>query len=202
MTTIGLLGGIASGKSTVAGLFAELGAVVLDADAAAHEVLAEEQVVEELAAAIGDCVVRPDGKVNRKQLAELVFGEADQAEANRKKLEALVHPRTHEKLLRMRSDAASEGKTVFVLDVPLLLEAGWQQDCDLLIFLDAPEEVRQARAAERGWSQEEFSRREAAQLPITDKRAAADEILQSDGSLEELRLQVKAAWNRHVGESA
>lgn len=171
---------------------------MLDADAAAHEVLAEDQVLDELAATFGDCILGPDGKVDRKELADLVFGDSEGTQQNRKQLEALVHPRTHAKLLKMREVATERGKSVFVLDVPLLLEAAWQEDCDLLLFLDTPAQVRRERAAERGWSAAEFAQRERAQLPISKKRSAADLILESGGSIDKLRQQVKAAWDRHV----
>jgi len=195
MYTIGILGGIASGKSTVAAELARLGARVLDADRATHLVLGEPEIQQALQQKWGESVLQADGTVDRRHLAQLVFGEGAEAEKNRRELEALLHPRIRSLLLSEREAFASDGQTpAVVLDAPLLLEAGWDTMCDFLLFVDCPLEVRQHRAAQRGWSAEEFSRREAAQMPLDEKRRRATHVLLNSGSETKLRKAVAELW--------
>lgn len=198
MLTIGLTGGIASGKSAVAKVLAEQGAVVLDADRAAHEVIQEPEVVAALVERWGSGVLTADGKVDRSQLAERVFAAGEAATAGRKFLEGLVHPRVRQRLSAELERQATAGATVAVLDVPLLLEAGWREMCDLVLFVDSPQAARQARAAERGWDPDELAQREAAQLPITEKRRLADAVIDNDQGLDELRAQALDYWRAEV----
>ncbi len=196
--TIGILGGIASGKSTVTRLLAELGAVVLDADAAAHAVLEEPVVTAALVDRWGRGVLDPDRRVDRKAVAAKIFSDGPNAEQDRAFLEGLIHPRVRRRLLSERAKLSEARDSVAVLDVPLLLEVGWHKDCDLLVYVSAPNADRRRRAAERGWTDQELAKREAAQAPISEKRAAADEVIENSGSLEELRRQVTRLWNERV----
>lgn len=173
MKIIGLTGGIASGKSFVAQLFAERGAVVLDADRHAHAVLADPEVVQRLAERWGDEVVATDGTLNRPAVAKRVFGDSEAAVADREFLESLVHPRVRQALRAELETARLGGAPVAVLDIPLLYEAGWADECDAVVFVDTPDTIRLARVAQRGWSADELARREGAQLPIAQKRARA-----------------------------
>ncbi len=193
MKTIGVIGGIASGKSAVAGLLAKRGAVVLDADRFAHVALASAEVLTQLVERFGSSVRNADGSPNRRAIAERVFAGAD-ASANREFLESLIHPRVREQVEVELKNLRDVGTTVVVLDVPLLIEAGWRDLCDWVIFVAAPKEVRQARAAERGWSAAEFAQREAAQLPISKKQAAANATVENSGDFEQLDQQVAALW--------
>ncbi|TWT93371.1 Dephospho-CoA kinase [Botrimarina colliarenosi] len=182
MTILGLTGGIASGKSFVAALLAERGAVVLDADRHAHAVLAEPAVRDALVDRWGAGVLAEDGSLRRGEIARRVFGDDAAATAERRFLENLVHPRVRQRL-RAELDriagggAAGQGVAVAVLDIPLLIEAGWADECDAVLFVDTPLAVRQQRAATRGWSADELARREASQTPIDAKRAAADVVV-------------------------
>lgn len=177
MTILGLTGGIASGKSFVGSLLAERGAVVLDADRHAHAVLGEEAVRKAMVDRWGDAILADDGSLRRGEVARRVFGDGAEATAERRFLEGLIHPRVRQRLRAELDDAARRGVAVAVLDIPLLFEAGWADECDAVLFVDTPLEVRRQRAAERGWSAEELARREASQRPVDQKRADADVIL-------------------------
>ncbi|MCU0723522.1 MAG: dephospho-CoA kinase [Planctomycetes bacterium] len=187
---IGIVGGVASGKSAVAGLFAERGARVIDADALAREVLGEPAVREALARAFGPSVLDASGAVDRKALAGAAFGPPPRAE----ELNRIVHPEVRRRLL----EAAGRGGGAAVFDAPLLLEAGMGGDCDLLVFVDAPEPVRRARAAARGWAPGEWERREACQRPVEEKRRLAGAALDNGGSLERTREQVAELWRTRI----
>jgi dephospho-CoA kinase len=199
MKTIGLVGGIASGKSLVAKLLAEHGAVVLDADRAGHQALSESPAIERaLHEHWGDAVFTSDGSVDRRAIAERVFAIGGTAETDRRFLESLLHPEIRRRLKDELAAAAAAGKQVAVLDAALLFEAGWRTLCDLVIFVDAPREARLARALSRGWTEPEFAAREAAQWPIEEKRREADVIISNDASEAELRQAVAGLWDRYT----
>jgi dephospho-CoA kinase len=201
MKTIGLVGGVASGKSLVAKMLVELGAGLLDADRTGHAVLAEDATVQrKLHERWGDAVFAPDGSVDRPAIAQLVFGTGGTAELDRRFLEDMLHHRIRRRLLQMKDQFAAEGRPAVVLDAPVLLEAGWGPMCDILLMVDVPREIRLKRALNRGWTEEEFRRREAVQWPIDDKRREAHFMIANDGSEEELRQAVQEFWHAHVGE--
>lgn len=198
MTIFGLIGGIASGKSFVAALLAERGAVVLDADRYAHAVLDEPEVRAALIERWGAGIEMADGSLDRGEIAQRVFGETEQAVAERQFLEGLIHPRVRERLREELQAARERGAPAAVLDIPLLIEAHWADECDAVLFVDTPAGVRQARAAERGWTPEELARREAAQTPVEVKRAGAAAVIPGtdEGAA---RTAVAEAWDRWVG---
>lgn len=199
MKTIGLVGGVASGKSLVAKMFAERGAGLLDADRAGHAVLAEDSAVQRaLRERWGDEVFKEDGTVNRKAIAGRVFGSVEAAKRDREFLESLTHPRIGDRLKADVARFAAQGLRVVVLDAALLLEAGWEKLCDLVVFVDSSPENRLRRARTRGWSDAEFAQREAAQWPVEDKRRAADVVLQNDGSEADLRQAVADFWDQRI----
>jgi dephospho-CoA kinase len=203
MRTIGLVGGVASGKSLVAQMLVELGAGLLDADRAGHAVLAEDAEVQEaIRQRWGDAVFAADGSVDRSAVAERVFGEEPAARLEREFLEAVVHPRIGRRLEAEKQRFAAEGRPAVVLDAALLFEANWRPLCDLAVMVDAPREVRLQRARLRGWSEAEFDRREAAQWPVETKRLRADVVLQNVGSESELRRSVREFWEKRVAETA
>lgn len=190
MTIIGLLGGVASGKSTVARMLAEHGAGVLDADRAAHEALDEPEVRSALRRELGEDLFDAAGRLVRRRLAKRVFGPGEDARRARTLLEGLIHPRVRQRLKRRLTEMRAARRAVAVLDIPLLLEAGWGDECDVLLMVETPSDVRAARAAERGWDTDELSRREAAQAPLTEKRARASAAVVNSGDLDDLRRQV------------
>jgi len=199
MKTIGLVGGVASGKSAVARMFADLGAGVLDADRAGHSVLSDDSDVKQaIRGRWGDAVVGSDGQIDRAKLAACVFASGDAAAGDRQFLEDLLHPRIRARLEDQQRAFAAAGRPAVVLDAPLLLEAGWRPMCDLVVMVDAPREVRVARAMERGWDEGEFTRREAAQWPVEEKRRQADLVLSNAGSLDKLCRAVRDIWEGHV----
>lgn len=198
MLTLGLTGGVASGKSLAATFLSELGAVVLDADRAGHEVLREPQVREALLQRWGANILAPTGEVDRAVVAGRVFGEGPAVAADRRFLEELLHPRIRARLVAERTRRAEHGSQVFVLDAPLLLESHWDSACDGVIFVDVPREQRQARAAARGWTEAQFSQREAAQWPVEQKRQHADWVLSNAGTPGELRTQVQIFWREQI----
>lgn len=199
MKTIGLVGGIASGKSLVAEILVELGAGLLDADRAGHAVLAEDAEVH---AAVrerwGGAVFEADGSIDRAAIARRVFTPGKSAELERRLLEGLLHPKIRQRLDRLREQYLAAGKPAVVLDAPLLLEAGWAPLCDVVLMVDAPRDVRRSRARRRGWSDDEFDRREQAQWSIDEKRRAADVIIQNDGSEQILCDSVGRFWQQYV----
>jgi dephospho-CoA kinase len=170
MIIIGLIGRIAAGKSTVARRFAARGGHVIDADRIAHEVLQESDVVRQIAIHFGSDVLDADGRIRRRAVAERVFGSTPGHAQALEWLESLVHPRVRSRidaeLAAIESHAGGrtppESGTVVVLDVPLLVQAGWADRCDRLIVVHCSEEVRRQRLAERHWNREEQEAREAA----------------------------------------
>ncbi len=189
---IGLLGGVAAGKTLVAQQLARLGAGVLDADRAGHAVLEQPEVIQAIRRRWGPDVLDSRGKVDRNQLAQRVFGNKEEL----KHLEAITHPKIAQLLQQQARQLVQQGASALVLDAPLLLRAGWDRWCDVLVFVDAPEEVRAARAAARGWSTEQFRRREAAQEPLEEKRRRAHVVIDNSGPPERTREQVEQFWHR------
>jgi len=199
MKTIGLVGGVASGKSLVAQLFEERGAGLLDADRAGHEVLAHDgEVRQAVVDRWGPSVLAADGSVDRAAIAARVFDADDVSATERQYLESLLHPRIRRLLAEKTTQFAAQGRPAVVLDAPLLLEAGWGPLCDLVVMVEADRDVRLARAEERGWSAAEFSRREAAQWPVAEKRRAAHATLVNSGDVAALRTAVGELWRKHV----
>lgn len=199
MRIIGLLGGVASGKSLVARQFAELGAAVLDADRAAHAVLRLPEVEAAVRQRWGEEVFGDDGRIERARLAQIVFANPPAGPRERKYLEQLTHPEIARRLRREADELAASGRVAALLDAPLLLEVGWAPLCDALVFVDVPREQRLSRALARGWSEEEFAAREGVQESLDLKRSRADVIIDNSGSPEETRHQVERSWRCLIG---
>jgi dephospho-CoA kinase len=179
---VGLTGSIGAGKSTVARLLAQRGAEVIDADALGHAALSE--LHDEIVAKFGSDILDASGAISRTKLGTRVFADP----AQRQQLEALVHPH-----IRRQAEAqiARSQAPVVVVDAALLIEAGWHNACDAVVYVDAPWEVRLARVAARsGWDDTTLKAREAAQLPLTSKRVHANHVISNVSSLESLGKQV------------
>ena len=200
MLTLGLVGGIASGKSLVAQCLYELGAVVLDGDRAGHVVLREPEVIAAIRGRWGDRVIDVGGQVIRREVAKIVFAPGNAAEKTF--LEQLTHPRIESALRAELAAAKAEADPppAVVIDAALLFEAGWDKLCDKIIYVDAPRDVRLERAVRRGWSAEQFAAREAAQLPPDEKRRRSDIAIRNVRTLESLREVVRLTWRNLVGE--
>jgi dephospho-CoA kinase len=199
MKTIGLVGGVASGKSRVARMLADLGAGVLDADRVGHDVLeTDAEIRKAVRQRWGPAVLTADGHVDRQAVARRVFAAGDQAIDDREFLEQLLHPRIRQRLDGLRNKFAAEGRSAVVLDAPLLLEAGWGPMCDLVVMVEAPRELRLQRGRQRGWTEAEFDRREAAQWPVDQKRRHTQVALFNEGTEDDLRQAVKQFWADHI----
>ena len=196
---VAVVGGVASGKSLVRQILGAWGAAEIDADKIAHEVLDDARVAEEIAHTLGRDVVTAEGTVDRSALARLVFGDSLEAQTGRRKLEAIVHPRVRDRIREELARVTQENVPVVVLDVPLLLEVGWRDLADEVLFVAAPDEVRRARATSRGWREAEWRQREKAQWPVERKRAAADVVLDNGGSPVHLRKQLAQWWQEKTG---
>jgi dephospho-CoA kinase len=196
---VGLTGGIGSGKSTVAAMLAERGAVVLDADVLARQAIApgtsgHGRVVERF----GSGVVGPEGSIDRAALADIVFSDREA----REDLEEIVHP----EVFRLMAAGAEEHRgtdAVVVFDAPLIIEAGQAGLFDVVVLVTAPAEERIARLVEAraGMSADLARQRIAAQLPDEEKVRHADLVIHNDGSLERLRAQVDTVWEHLAGRA-
>lgn len=201
MQRIGLTGGIAAGKSVVARRFAELGAVVIDADELARLVVKPgTSGYDEVVTAFGPQVVAPGGALDREALARLVFADDDA----RHRLEAIVHPQVRRLAAeREAAAAAADPAAVVVHDIPLLVETGQADSFGLVVVVAAPAELRVDRLVRlRGMAPDDAQARVAAQAPDDVREAAADVVLDGTGTDEGLRAQVDVLWQRLVAERA
>jgi dephospho-CoA kinase len=191
--TIGLTGGIGSGKSTVSALLAERGAVVVDADRIAREVVEPGTPgLQAVVAEFGTEVLGPDGALDRPALAAVVFADP----AARARLDGIVHP-----LVRARATelaAAAPPDAVVVHDIPLLVETGQADRYDLVLVVEADPDIRIARLVQRGLPERDARARIAAQATDEQRRAVADVVLDNSGTREELTAQVDRFWADRV----
>ena len=196
MKLIGLTGGAGSGKSTVAGMFHELGAAIVDADEAAHAVYAPgTDGFDAVVAAFGRDYVRA-GQVDRAKLGAVVFSDADA----RARLNAIVHPRVRQWMADRTAEAAERGAEVVIHDVPLLFENGLQSLYSATVLAYARPATQLSRlTGERGVARERAESMLASQMPIDEKRSLADHIVDNDGSLAETRRQVEEVWAQMSG---
>jgi dephospho-CoA kinase len=192
---VGLLGGVASGKSLIARQLEQLGAAVLDADRMGHAVLREAATRNAVRARWGDRILDAAGEVDRQKLAQIVFSNAPEAAAELAALEALTHPRIRQLLTREIEQQSAAGRRVLVLDAPVMLKAGWNHICNKIIFIDAPRALRLQRALARGWSEEEFAAREGAQESLEHKRKLADVVIDNSGPPEATQNEVATFWH-------
>lgn len=201
MDVIGLTGGIAAGKSAVAARLRELGAVVIDADALAREVVEPgtpglEAIVERF----GQGVLDAEGALDRPRLGAIVFGD----DAARSDLNAIVHPEVRRRYDELVAEAfARDRDAIVVYDVPLLAEARAASEFGLVVVVDAPADVRLERlVALRGMDREQARSRIAAQISDEERRAMADIVIDSSGTIEHTMEQVDALWERLVAQRA
>ncbi|TDD03757.1 dephospho-CoA kinase [Saccharopolyspora terrae] len=189
MLRVGLTGGIGSGKSTVARRLAELGAVVIDADALSREVVEPGSAgLAELVERFGEAILDESGALNRPALAATAFAD----EQSRLDLNAIVHPKVAELTAKRMAEAPAD--SVLVHDIPLLVEAGYSPHYHLVIVVDADEDVRVRRLIERGLAEHDARARIAAQATDEQRREAADVWLDNAGSVEDLLTSVDELW--------
>ena len=198
---IGLTGGIGTGKSTVSAMLEKLGSTVLSADAIVHELQARgTPLLAEMAEAFGAEILDASGALDRKALAAIVFADKEALE----RLNRIVHPKVGAEMQQRIEAARAAGAPLIVLDIPLLFEgrntgrggaAEWSYDATVLVY--APAAVQLERTVERdGCTRQEAQRRIDAQLPIDEKRALADHVIENDGDLEATERQVEALHRR------
>lgn len=190
MKVIGITGNIASGKSTVARMFEALGARIIDADEIARIVVEPGAPAwEEIISEFGRDVLEPDGAINRKRLADIVFGD----EAKRKRLNDITHPRIRERISELLREYEKEGALVVMVEATLIVERGGLKSLiDGLIVVTADEETQIERLIrDKGYKREEAVSRLRAQMPAREKMMHGDYIIDNSGSLEDTRARVK-----------
>ena len=193
MRLVGLTGGIGSGKSTVAKMLEEAGATVVDADQIARDIMEPGRpALQDAAYAFGPDILNPDGSLDRGKLAERAFASREATD----KLNRITHPRIGEQTRKAFCRARERGDEVVVYDMPLLVDKGLDKDMDLVLVVDVKPEERVARLVGRGLSADDARARIKAQIPDDKRRAAADIVIDNNGSLEELRERVEAIWER------
>ena len=200
MKIVGIVGGIASGKSVVSALLHELGGIVLDADRVAHDVLQLQDVQQELLARWGPKIVDHQGNIDRKQVSQQIFtmsaepAVCNQTEQERQFLEQLLHPRIRKQFEQEIHKLKNQGESLVILDAPLLLEAGWGAICDEILFVGCPLHIRLQRALQRGWTKQQFLARERAQWPIDKKRDASTFQIDNSVGPPDLLVKILQDW--------
>ncbi|MEV5030190.1 dephospho-CoA kinase [Paenibacillus sp. LPE1-1-1.1] len=190
---IGLTGGIASGKSTIASLLVERGALLVDADQVAREVvLPGEPALEAIASTFGQAILESDGSLNRKALGEIVFRDKDSLA----KLEAITHPAIRSRMQeKIHTYAEQYPERLIVADIPLLYETKQEHLYDGIMVVYVPAELQKVRLMERNHvSEEEAVRRVSLQMDIEQKRRNADWVIDNSGSLAETKRQLDEFW--------
>jgi dephospho-CoA kinase len=184
---IGILGGIASGKSTVAAEFAKLGCKVIDADEIAHELLDKTVIKKKIVDLFGRSILEFAGKIDRKKLADIVFADADKLSLLNRIIHPLVLERTEELIEQYN---CQNEVNVIVLDMPLLVEVGWAERCDKLIFVDCEKKIRAERAKKMGFDKNKLKIRENFQISLDNKSKLADNTIENNSDFPALVRQV------------
>lgn len=194
---IGLVGGVASGKSFVSGLLEGLGCVSINADRVGHELLGNTMIKLQLRRNFGESIFCEDGTVDRNRLGGMVFGTDEEATARRELLNGIMHPAIRTAIVREISRLKNQesGPPAIILDAPLLLEAGWEASCDWIFFVDTPDAIRRRRAQERGWGEAHWQAREHSQMKLDLKRKAATHFIPGDADPEELNRKLQRLLN-------
>ena len=195
MKVIGLLGGVASGKSLVASQLEKLGAGRLDADAIGHKVLNLPHVQEQIRQRWGTQVFTPTGDVDRRRIARLVFATTPEGAEELVALEQMTHPEITRKLQAEIELWSAEARyPAAVLDAAVMVKGGWHKLCTQVWFIDTPRHLRLERARSRGWNDDELDRREAAQESLDLKRQLAHVIIDNSGTSAATWAQVSHHW--------
>ena len=195
MPLLALTGGIAAGKSTISRTLQEHGALIVDADAIVREVQAPgSPVLDEIAEAFGRAMILPDGSLDRAALGSRVFGDPEALG----RLNAIVHPAVYTRSLERMQDAlATAPGTVVIYDVPLLVEARLEDPWELIVLADAPAAVRERRlVTDRGMTEADAAARVASQVSDERRRAIADVIIDTTGTMADTQRQVDELWAR------
>ncbi len=189
---IGILGGIGSGKSTVAAEFAKLGCKVIDADEIAHELLNEPSVKEKLLDIFGQDILDSSDKIDRKKLAEIVFTDKKKIAS----LNSIIHPLVLQRTQELIENYKSQNQVkAIVLDMPLLVEVGWSKRCDKLIFVNCEQKLRLERAKKLGFGENHVKIRENFQISLDNKASLADNTIENNSDLSAIANQVTGIFS-------
>jgi dephospho-CoA kinase len=188
LPVIGLIGGIGSGKSAIAAMFAGAGCAVIDSDKLVHQILQSDEVKSELQEWLGAGILDGAGNVDRRAVGRIVFGDA----AKLARLNQIIHPREQREREAQMMRLMAEGcYRAIILDTPLLLEVGLNRECDALIFIEVPHEIRADRVKKaRGWGPTELDQREKMQIPLDKKADVADYCIDNSGDQATSQRQV------------
>ncbi len=197
MRVIGLTGGIASGKSTVSRFLAEMGAIIINADEVAHEALKSDiELQQEIVADFGDQILTAEGRIDRERLGEIVFTDADALA----RLNRIMHPRLYETVRAQLENYRRQKAKVVILEVPLLIEAGWTALADEVWVTVASEATVLGRLQQQvGLSAKQALARISSQMPAKDRIKHADVVIDTDCSLDELKARVAKLWPDRAG---
>ncbi len=190
---IGILGGICSGKSTVAAEFAKVGCNVIDADKIAHELLEKKDIKEKIIRLFGGSILDSEGRINHKRLANKVFSDAHKLSSLNNIIHPLVLQRAEELIKQYKGQ--SQVKAI-ILDMPLLVEAGWANRCDSIIFVDCKKKIRLERAKKMGFEEKEIKFRENFQISLDNKVSLADNIINNNSDFLALVRQIKKIFSK------
>ncbi len=194
---IGILGGIGSGKSTVAAEFAKLGCKVIDADKIGHELLDRKTVKEKIIGLFGEAVLDSSGRIEHKKLADVVFASGDKLASLNRVIHPLVLARAEE--LIEQYNRQNQVKAI-VLDMPLLVEIGWNQRCDRLIFVDCEQKIRAERATKKDFGKNHMKIREKFQISLDNKLSIADNTIENNSDFSALVRQVADIFSDIMNE--
>ncbi|MBL7143667.1 MAG: dephospho-CoA kinase [Phycisphaerae bacterium] len=189
---IGILGGIGSGKSTIAAEFAKLGCKVIDADRIAHELLEEPPVREKVVSLLGQAILDSSGKIDRRKVAKVVFADDHMLASLNRIIHPLVLQRTQE--LIEQSMSQNQVKAI-ILDMPLLVEVGWHKKCDKLIFVDCEQKLRRERAKKLGFDKKQIKIRENFQISLDNKVSLADNTIENNSDFSAIAKQVTGIFS-------
>ncbi|MEZ6093643.1 MAG: dephospho-CoA kinase [Pirellulaceae bacterium] len=196
MLIVGLVGGIASGKSYVAKCFEDLGSATVHADQLGHLVLRDPNVIQQLVQQFGREILDPDGSVSRRRLGHRVFSNQKSGAAKElESLEAITHPEIERLMRQQLVEFRQAGYDIVMLDAAVLFRAHWESICNRILFVECQQSTRVQRAIERGWTQQEFFDREANQLPIVEKRQHATDFVFNDADARDpVNVQAARLW--------
>ena len=184
---IGILGGIGSGKSTVSAEFVKLGCGLIDADKIAHELLEEKSVKEKIVNLFGNDILDSCEKINHKKLADIVFNDYQKLSM----LNGIIHPLVLKKAEELIEEFNQQKQTkAIILDMPLLLEVGWEKHCNKLIFIDCDEKIRADRVKKMGFNKNQLKIRENFQISLDKKASIADNTIVNNSGFSTLVKQV------------
>lgn len=195
MPVIGLTGNFGMGKSTILELFHQLGAITYNVDKFVHEILENPEMIRLIAGVLGrDVLIKNSTTVslNKKKVADMIFEDAQK----RKAVEGLIHPEVLEAVKLAASEALiKDPSTVFIVEIPLLFEAGYEHYFDKVIVVHCSRRIAFSRLSQKGFTEDEASKRTSAQMPISEKKNKADFLIDNSGTIADAKMKVKEIYS-------